>query len=276
MPNRILKESICRSDQINRLTPFEETLFYRLIVNADDYGRFDGRIAIIKNLLFPLKDGIRAEQIEKAINTLSSVELVERYDVAGKPFVRLTGWDRHQTVRAKKSRYPSPDAPSAHPKTDESICNHLQADASKRHQAHANVPVIQSVSETNPKKNNDDGESRARDPLAISDEEADRYRENLAAIEDGARRIGLPFAPGDLAMIDRLMGEYGADWVLKAIERTQDRNRTWGVVKGILRSWRQKGGIDDGTIGRSGDAVHGAGKNGAGEPFRSLPGATRV
>ena len=37
MPNRILKESICRSDTIDHLTWFEEVLFYRLIVSCDDY-----------------------------------------------------------------------------------------------------------------------------------------------------------------------------------------------------------------------------------------------
>ena len=59
MPNRILKEGICTSDQINELTWFEEALFYRMIVNCDDFGRFDGRIQVIKNRLFPLKENIR-------------------------------------------------------------------------------------------------------------------------------------------------------------------------------------------------------------------------
>ena len=54
MPNRILKESVCTSDSVNKLSWFEEVLFYRLIVNCDDYGRFDGRVSIIKNRLFPL------------------------------------------------------------------------------------------------------------------------------------------------------------------------------------------------------------------------------
>lgn len=48
MPNRIIKESICVSDSIDSLSWFEEVLFYRLIVVCDDYGRFDGRIPIIK------------------------------------------------------------------------------------------------------------------------------------------------------------------------------------------------------------------------------------
>lgn len=138
MPNRIIKESICVSDQINALSPFEEVLFYRLLVNADDYGRYDGRVAIIKNRLFPLKDSLRVDQIEKALQSLSSQELVERYVVDGRPFVRLTGWDKHQTIRAKKSKYPAPDGKSGDTHEPEIICK----------QMHANVPVIQSESKS--------------------------------------------------------------------------------------------------------------------------------
>ena len=43
MPNRIIKESICRSEEIDSLSWFEEVLFYRLIVTCDDFGRYDGR-----------------------------------------------------------------------------------------------------------------------------------------------------------------------------------------------------------------------------------------
>ena len=53
--NRIIKESICASDTIDQLTYFEEVFFYRLIVNCDDYGRFDARLPILKARLFPLK-----------------------------------------------------------------------------------------------------------------------------------------------------------------------------------------------------------------------------
>lgn len=43
MPNRIIKDGICANEQIDRLTAFEETFFYRLIVNVDDYGLMDGQ-----------------------------------------------------------------------------------------------------------------------------------------------------------------------------------------------------------------------------------------
>lgn len=131
MPNRIIKESICVSDSIDSLTWFEEVLFYRLIVVCDDYGRFDGRIPIIKGKCFPLKD-LRNGDIEKALDKLSAVGMVEKYEVQGRPYLQLIAWERHQQIRAKKSKYPPPD----------NSCNQLISDA----------PVIQSESNPNPNR----------------------------------------------------------------------------------------------------------------------------
>ena len=126
MPNRIIKESIRTSDSINELSWFEECLFYRLIVSCDDYGRFDGRPAIIKGSCFPLKDGVTTKSIENALSKLVTSGLVKHYVVDGKPYLSLPTWERHQTIRAKKSKYPSPDDGEmiAH----EYNCNQTQAD----------------------------------------------------------------------------------------------------------------------------------------------------
>ena len=109
MPNRILKESICTSDNIDQLSAFEETFFYRLIVNCDDYGRMDARPKILASKLFPLK-GIRISQIESALRALTSAELVILYTVDGKPFLQMKTWDKHQQIRSQKSKYPSPES----------------------------------------------------------------------------------------------------------------------------------------------------------------------
>lgn len=135
MPNRIIKESICVSDSIDALSWFEEVLFYRLIVTVDDYGRFDGRVPVIKNRLFPLKDNVTAKSVRDGINKLASVGLVFLYECDGKPYLRLPTWNDHQNVRAKKSKYP---APPEDVNTSASKCIHMQA----------NVPVIQSESES--------------------------------------------------------------------------------------------------------------------------------
>ena len=79
MPNRIIKESVCTSDSIDKLSWFEEVLFYRLIVNCDDYGRFDGRPSIIKSRLFPLKETLTTKTVSGAIKKLEIAGLVTLY-----------------------------------------------------------------------------------------------------------------------------------------------------------------------------------------------------
>ena len=140
MPNRIIKESICVSDSIDALSWFEEVLFYRLIVNCDDYGRFDGRAAVIKSRLFPLKDSVTVKAVSDAINKLASAELVTLYVFEGKPYLYLPTWDKHQQVRAKRSKYPEPSRGQI---SSDIKCNQMISD----------VPVIQSLSESNPKEN---------------------------------------------------------------------------------------------------------------------------
>ena len=127
MPNRIIKETICTSDNIDSLSAFQETVFYRMIVNCDDYGRMDARPKILASKLFPLKD-IRAGQMEDALRALTSAELVILYEVDGKPFLQMKTWERHQQIRAKKSKYPGPDSGK---QISDSICKQMQADDSK-------------------------------------------------------------------------------------------------------------------------------------------------
>ena len=138
MPNRIIKESICTSDSVDRLSWFEEVLFYRLIVSCDDYGRYDGRAAIIKNRLFPLKieeREIPLSDISIAIQNLVKAELVTLYVVNKKPYLQLNTWESHQSIRAQKSKYPAPS---------EGDCIQLQANDFNCNQMQANVTVIQS------------------------------------------------------------------------------------------------------------------------------------
>lgn len=134
MPNRIIKESICTSDSLDCLSWFDEVLFYRLIVNCDDYGCFDGRMAVIKNRLFPLKENLTTKEVSDGIMRLVSAGLVVLYESNGKPYLFLPTWNDHQTVRAKKRKYPEPENICKQMYADESECNHVQA----------NVPVIQS------------------------------------------------------------------------------------------------------------------------------------
>ena len=131
MPNRILKESICVSDDIDGLSWFEEVVFYRLLVNCDDYGRFDGRPAVLKNRLFPLKESVTLKSVTEAVHTLASAGLVVLYEYEGKPYLYIPTWTKHQNVRAKRSKYPEPPVDNPVEKSADSIGEQMQSSDSK-------------------------------------------------------------------------------------------------------------------------------------------------
>lgn len=110
MPNRLIKESIKRSPEIDCLSWFEEVVFYRLIVTADDYGRLDGRPIVLRNDLFPTKETVTRKSIEDALAKLVSVGLLVPYVDAesNMPYYYFPSWHNHQRIRDSKEKYPAP------------------------------------------------------------------------------------------------------------------------------------------------------------------------
>ena len=109
MPNRILKESICMSDNLALVSADAERLFYRLIVKCDDYGVYYGHEQIIKNTCFAANaDQIPTDQIVKNLMELEIANLIERYEVNGKRYIHITTWHDHQKIRNKNPKYPLP------------------------------------------------------------------------------------------------------------------------------------------------------------------------
>ena len=122
MPNRIIKESICTSENVDQLTEFQEVFFYRLMVNCDDFGRFDARPKLLSSRLFPLRN-IPTEKIEDTLAALQDADLIIVYKVKGHPYLQMKTWDKHQQGRANKSKYPS--FTESDPHEDDINCNQL-------------------------------------------------------------------------------------------------------------------------------------------------------
>lgn len=180
MPNRVIKESIKRSPQIDSLTWFEEVVFYRLIVTADDYGCIDGRSVLLKNELFPTKENITKKSIEDAISKLASVGLLCKYTVSGMPYLVLPTWERHQRIRNKHRKYPKP------PENIYETC--LSADCcqmSANCQSESNPNPIQS--ESNTAQSEEEIEIKlilnTGELYPISKEKADRWRELFPSVD---------------------------------------------------------------------------------------------
>jgi hypothetical protein len=123
VPNRILKESVCTSDTLDVLSAEAERLFYRLLVQCDDFGRFDARPAIVRARCLPLKvDAITDADVSGWILELERAGLITTYSVGGHCYLQMVTWERHQQKRAKHSKYPAPEE-------HDGTCNQLLADA---------------------------------------------------------------------------------------------------------------------------------------------------
>lgn len=106
MPNRIIREGMIESEQVNQLTADAERFFVRLMLKADDFGRFTGNPLLIKAALFPLKPEVRITDISRWIAECEKAGLVRCYQFSGKPYLAIPRFG--QRTRAEKSKYPDP------------------------------------------------------------------------------------------------------------------------------------------------------------------------
>jgi len=116
MPTRYLKPGVRDSENIDALTPLAETLFYRLLVTVDDFGRYDGRPALVKAQCFPLKD-LTPAKCSALLTELQDNKLIEVYTVDGKPYLQILKWDN--VPRAKESKFPQIDRACIHMRASE-------------------------------------------------------------------------------------------------------------------------------------------------------------
>lgn len=108
MPNRIIKESICSSEKLAKLSDFEFRLWVGLVTFVDDAGRGDARPAIIKGRVFPLRERVALRDIETALANLAANGCVSLYEADGRPYFWFPSWRTHQRVRDCKPKYPEP------------------------------------------------------------------------------------------------------------------------------------------------------------------------
>nr|DAM90933.1 MAG TPA: hypothetical protein [Caudoviricetes sp.] len=105
MPERLLRDWT-DSEAVDQLSWSAECLFVRLIMKADDFGRYHGNPKLLRSLLFPLKDGLRDADISRWIAECETAGLLRVYTdkVSGKPFIEIRKFG--QRLRTKKAKFP--------------------------------------------------------------------------------------------------------------------------------------------------------------------------
>ena len=106
MPTRYLKPGVRDSDAINKLSALAETLFYRLLVTVDDFGRADARPAMVKAQCFPIKEEVTSAKCAELLVELSTCGLIVTYLANEKSCLQILKWDNKP--RAADSLFPAP------------------------------------------------------------------------------------------------------------------------------------------------------------------------
>lgn len=237
MPNRILKESICTSDNIDALSVEAECFFYRLLVQCDDYGRYDARPSVLRSRCFPLRvDRVKDATIGAWLRELVSARLIWLYTSDGRQFLQVTTWEHHQQIRAKRSKFPQPPADAGNLKSsdinfnqeisDDSICprNPIQSESNP-------------IRESNPNPN--DG-ADAPTPKKAAKQADWTPGQRLFLERWNAKRLN----PEQAAAIASLETVYGMDLLTECVTwaRTNDMalGRAISSIKTAIKGWGSK------------------------------------
>lgn len=106
MPTRLLRDWT-DSARVEHLSAEAERLFVRLIMRADDYGRFHADPRLVSAACLPLVRQVTDERVESWIGEIHAAGLVSVYQANGRKFLEIANFG--QRTRAQKSKFPDID-----------------------------------------------------------------------------------------------------------------------------------------------------------------------
>lgn len=107
MPNRIARDSARTSKTLAQLSDFGERGFWRLMLTADDFGRFEADPPVVLAQCFPrLAASVTLRKVEAMLAECVAVGLIILYEVEGVGYGQFVKADKYFTRRSKHSKYP--------------------------------------------------------------------------------------------------------------------------------------------------------------------------
>ena len=107
MPQRFLRPGITDSDKWNSVSEPAQNLFIRLLTRVDDFGRFDGRPAVIVGSVYSVWNALNPmsarcpHDVSVMLSELYRSGLIILYENGGKRFLQLEQWTERQRVASK-------------------------------------------------------------------------------------------------------------------------------------------------------------------------------
>ena len=244
MPNRILSESVKRSEQIDQLSWFDEVVFYRALLTADDYGCLDGRPKLLKSDLFPTRDDVTRKSIEESLAKLTSTDLLRAYEVSGKPYMLFPTWEKHQRIRRKKQKYPWPCG------RENDVCPYGAAECRKTAatccQSAADCGQVADKCRTNavncPPESESESESNPNPTSNPYADTRDGERPDFGTLEAYASSNLRNLSPGNMQQLVSFREDLPDEVIRLAIDQACGSNApSWNYVRKVLNNWLEKG-----------------------------------
>jgi hypothetical protein len=108
MPNRIIRDSARTSKTLAELSDFGERGFWRLVLAADDFGRFAAEPDLVLAACFPrMMEKVSLSMCEQMLRECEAAGLIALYEVDGARFGQFVKASKYFTRRSKHSKYPS-------------------------------------------------------------------------------------------------------------------------------------------------------------------------
>jgi len=214
MPNRIIKDSIWTSDNLNELSVYAERHFYRILLLVDDYGCFLSTPIVVKGICYPLKEDVKSSNIQEWQRELEEKNILVSWSEGGRRYSMFRSFDKHNAKysvsndgKPTRHRRKTPEPP------DDILCQPLPTLAS----------VEQSVS--NPKPKPKPNPKEPLDPV-------------LKEVINLCHEEGFPMVtPMNGERLQELIDNYPIEQVKRAIGiAAANGKRKMAYVAGILRN----------------------------------------
>lgn len=120
---RWIQPEFFKSEDVLALPRDTRLTFVGLWLYADDYGRERTNAALIKADVWPLDDDITPDIVVEHLVLIAERDMIRIYEVNGREYFQLTGWDRWQPVQnPSRSNIPAP------PSSASSACHEPEND----------------------------------------------------------------------------------------------------------------------------------------------------
>lgn len=105
MPKRMIRDWT-DSIKLDGISAEAERMFIRLIMKADDFGRFHAEPRLVRGYCFPLLENLRTEHVGRWLDELSHRNLIFRYEAESQKLLAVINFG--QRLNQARPKFPAP------------------------------------------------------------------------------------------------------------------------------------------------------------------------